>query len=257
VGIPPLRALFYTATTGAIVAGGATALGHGVARPAAGAFMAAYAGLIALGVVRPDTRIFGDAVVSVPSGVALTFDDGPDPVHTPRVLDILDAHKALATFFMIGRKMEAYPEVVREVRARGHAVGAHGYSHDRLYALRSPPWLRRDADREESVWTSVLDTTPVLFRPPIGLMNPRIARLADERDRLVVAWTVRPRDGLARTTADQVVARVVPKLRKGAIVLLHDAAEDGGRAPTAVEALPAILDAAARLGLSARTVPET
>jgi peptidoglycan/xylan/chitin deacetylase (PgdA/CDA1 family) len=173
------------------------------------------------------------------------------------VLDILNAHKARATFFMIGRKMEAHPEVVREVLARGHAVGAHGYSHDRLYALRSPAWLRRDADREESVWEAVVNAPPVLFRPPIGLMNPRIAHLADERDRLVVGWTVRPRDGLARTTAAQVVARVVPKLRKGAIVLLHDAAEDGTRTPAAVEALPAILDAAARVGLSARTVPES
>jgi peptidoglycan/xylan/chitin deacetylase (PgdA/CDA1 family) len=171
------------------------------------------------------------------------------------VLDVLDARGAKGTFFMIARKMAAHPAIVREIIERGHGVGAHGYSHDRMYALRSPAWLSRDADREDAVWRDTVGSAPVLFRPPIGLMNPRIARLADERDRVVVAWTIRPRDGLARTQPEQVVARTVPRLRKGSIVLLHDASEDDSRKPASITALPSILDAAARLGLSARTVP--
>jgi peptidoglycan/xylan/chitin deacetylase (PgdA/CDA1 family) len=155
---------------------------------------------------------------------------------------------------MIGRKMAEHPELVREVASRGHAIGAHGFSHDRLYAMRGPSWLARDADQEEEVWDRVLGKLPVLYRPPIGLMNPRIARLAQERERTVVAWTIRPRDGLARTTPAQVESRVVPKLADGSIVLLHDSAEDDTRAPASLQALPAILDAAARLGVSARAV---
>jgi peptidoglycan/xylan/chitin deacetylase (PgdA/CDA1 family) len=257
VSFPPLRAAFYASTLGAIVTGTATVLGHDLlTRPQSGALLASYAGLVALGVTAPRSRIFADAVTRVPDGVALTFDDGPHPEHTPRVLDALDRAGARATFFMIGRKMQAHPAVVRDVLARGHAVGAHGYTHDRWYALRSLAWLARDADREDALWSELVGAPPVLFRPPIGLVNPRIARLAAERDRVIVAWTARPRDGLARTTPAQVTARVVPKLRDGAIVLLHDAAETNDRTPAAIAALPTILDAAAQLGLIARTVPE-
>ena len=151
--------------------------------------------------------------------------------------------------------MKAHPDVVRDVVARGHAVGAHGVQPTTgFYSLRSQRWLRDDADREEDVWEEVLRDAPVLFRPPIGLMNPRIARLARERDRTIVAWTVRPRDGLARTPVERVVSRVSSALRPGSIVLLHDSAEDDSRPPAALAALPSILDATARLGLSARAV---
>ena len=254
VYIPPLRAAFYVATGGAIVAGSATVLGHGLDRPITGALLAGYAGMVALGVVRPRSQIFSNAISTVPDGVALTFDDGPHPEHTRRVLHLLDAHSARATFFMIGRKMRQHPDVVHEILARGHAIGAHGYSHDRLYALRTLDWLRRDADQEDTVWHDVVGKKPTLFRPPIGLVNPRIARLADERERTIVAWTIRPRDGLAHTPSEQVIARVVPRLGRGAIVLLHDVAEKDDRPPAALAALPAILDAMARLGLSAQSV---
>jgi peptidoglycan/xylan/chitin deacetylase (PgdA/CDA1 family) len=254
VPFAPLRAVFYTATGGAIVAGTATLIGHGPPPVVTGASLAAYLGLVALAVTEPRSRIFGDVVARVPAGIALTFDDGPHPVFTRKVMDALEARNARGTFFMIGRKMRAHPDVVREVIARGHAVGAHGFSHDRLYAMRSFGWLEKDADEEERVWEEVVGRLPVLYRPPIGLVNPRIVRLAAERDRKIIAWTIRPRDGLARTPARTVAERVTTRLHAGDIVLLHDTAEDDTREPAALAALPTILDAAARLGLTPGTV---
>ncbi len=250
----PLRVAFYAATGGAIAAGGASLAGHGPSAWLTGTALAGYMGLVALAVTEPRTRIFGDVVARVPSGIALTFDDGPHPVFTRKIMDALEAKNARGTFFMIGRKMRAHPEVVKEVIARGHAVGAHGYTHDRLYAMRSFGWLEKDADEEERVWEEITGRLPVLYRPPIGLMNPRITRLADERDRKIIAWTIRPRDGIARTAAETVAARVTRSLKAGDIVLLHDSSEHDTREPAAIAALPSILDAAARLGLTPCTV---
>jgi len=254
----PLRVSFYLATSTALGAGAAAIAGHGLSRPVSAALLAGYAGLVALGVMSPRSRIFADVIDRVPEGIALTFDDGPHPEHTPRVLDLLDAHDAKATFFMIGRKMKAHPRVVEDVLKRGHAVGAHGFEHDRLFALRSYAWLEQDADREERVWHRIVGALPALFRPPIGLVNPRIARVAAERGRALVAWSFRARDGLASARADKVSERVVRRLKRGVVVLLHDSPERDGdrRVPAAIGALPAILDAAARLGLSPRTLPE-
>lgn len=245
------------ATSTALGAGVATMMGHGLSRPVSGALLAGYAGLVALGVSQPRSQIFADAIDQVPDGVALTFDDGPDPDYTPKILGILDRYEARATFFMIGRKMKLYPKVVASVLERGHAIGAHGYEHDRWYALRSYGWLERDADREEKLWNKIVGSPPVLFRPPIGLVNPRIARLAAEHGRALVAWTMRARDGIRSATPESVEKRVGRGLRDGAIVLMHDAAEreSDRRVPAAVGALPGILDAVGRLGLSARTVP--
>ncbi len=250
----PLRAAFFVATGSAIVAGGATVAGHGPGPWITGVALLGYVALVTLAVTQPRTRIFGEVLARVPTGIALTFDDGPHPVFTRKIMDALEARGARGTFFMIGRKMRSHPDVVREIVARGHAVGAHGYTHDRLYALRSYGWLARDAEQEDRVWEEILGRLPVLYRPPIGLMNPRIARLADERDRKIIAWTVRPRDGLAHTTWEKVADRVITGLDHGAIVLLHDTAENDTREPAALAALPTILDAAARLGLTPGTV---
>lgn len=250
----PLRVAFHAATFSAIAVGVASLAGRGPGPCFTGLALAGYLVLVAVAVIQPRSRIFGEVLARVPSGIALTFDDGPHPVFTRKIMDVLEAHGARGTFFMIGRKMRRHPDVVREIVARGHAVGAHGYTHDRLYALRTYAWLSHDAEREDRVWEEILGRLPVLYRPPIGLTNPRIARLADERDRTIIAWTVRPRDGLAHTTAELVAQRVIAGLDHGAIVLLHDTAENDSREPAALTALPTILDAAARLGLLPETV---
>lgn len=204
----------------------------------------AYGALTTLGVLFLELRMYVDAVVRGPSGargVALTFDDGPHPVHTRAVLDALDASSVQGTFFVIGRKAEEHPELVREIVARGHTLGLHSYAHDRLFSLRSAATVRRDLVRGLDALEAITGARPRIFRPPIGHTSPLIARVVDELDLTVVGWSVRARDGLASTTPADVLRRVLPGARDGAIVLLHDAAEVGDRAPAGVRALPLLL----------------
>jgi peptidoglycan/xylan/chitin deacetylase (PgdA/CDA1 family) len=243
--MPVARALLYAATAAVLVLTGRAVL---VAPPPlawAIAALAAYVALVLAGVLVLPLRVFADAIVRGPKdarGVALTFDDGPDPEWTPRVLDLLDAADAKATFFVIGRKVDAHADVVREIVRRGHALGLHSYEHDRLFSLRGERRVKSDLERGLAAIERVTGVRPSIFRPPIGHTNPVIARVADAMDLAIVGWSVSGRDGV-RADPARVAARVRGGLRDGAIVLLHDAAERGDREPAAVRALPEILRA--------------
>jgi peptidoglycan/xylan/chitin deacetylase (PgdA/CDA1 family) len=255
--MPPARAALYVATAGVL---GVTCYAVVRRPPTIGwslLLLVGYTGLLLSGVMVLRLRVFVDALVRGPRGargVALTFDDGPHPRWTPRVLEILARSGVRATFFVVGRKVEDHPEVLRAIVAAGHGVGLHSYAHDRLFALRSEGRVRDDLERGLVALERVLGRRPVLFRPPIGHTNPTIARVVDALDLVVVGWTLGGRDGLARARPEDVAARVRRDLRDGAIVLLHDAPERGDREPAAVAALPAILDAMAAGGLEAVSV---
>jgi peptidoglycan/xylan/chitin deacetylase (PgdA/CDA1 family) len=213
--------------------------------------LAAYAGLIVWGVLHPSVEMFADVMWHGPDGargVALTFDDGPHPRFTRQVLDALEAAGARATFFVIGEKGERHPELIRELVARGHLVGVHGTRHDRLLSLRSLARVRADITRAVEFLAATTGERPRLYRPAVGQTNPRIARVARELGLTIVGWSVRGRDGV-RADAGRVVRRVVPRLRDGAIVLLHDAAERDNHEPAVSAALPQILAAMRERGL--------
>jgi peptidoglycan/xylan/chitin deacetylase (PgdA/CDA1 family) len=244
--MPPARVALYAATLGVLVLSVRAALVEPPSLLVAAVLLVAYLALVFLGVLRIDLRMFADALVRGPRGargVVLTFDDGPDPSSTPAVLDALDKAGVKATFFVIGKKAEEHAELVREIKRRGHGIGLHSYGHDRLFALKSAAAVRHDLQRGIEALRTVTGERPELFRPPIGHTNPSIVRVVDELDLCIVGWSVGARDGVASATADAVVARVRRGLRDGAIILLHDAAERGGRVPAGVLALPAILDA--------------
>jgi peptidoglycan/xylan/chitin deacetylase (PgdA/CDA1 family) len=206
---------------------------------------AAYVGLVTWGVLSPSLEMFAEVVWRGPAGargVALTFDDGPHPTFTRSVLEELDRAGAKATFFVIGEKGEREPELLKEMAARGHLVGVHGHHHDRALSFRSLERVRSDLERAVEIIAKATGERPRFFRPAVGQTNPRIARAARELGLTIVGWSLRGLDGV-RADPDRVAARVIPRLKDGAIVLLHDAAERDDRKPAAPEALARILEA--------------
>ena len=212
-----------------------------------------------LGVLWPQCGMYGDALARGKPGarkVALTFDDGPHPVTTRAVLELLGAHGVRATFFLLGHKVEAHPDVVREIHAAGHTLGIHGFQHDRLFSLRSSRYAQAQIERTRRAIATACGVEPTLFRPPIGFASHRTFRGAERAGVTIVTWTVRSLDGLRSARPERVAERVIARLGDGAIVLLHDAAEHDDFTPASIAALPRILQALRERGLSVVGVDE-
>jgi len=194
-------------------------------------------------------------------GFALTFDDGPHPLWTPRVLDALDAANARATFFVVGRCVDEHPDLVRDAHRRGHEIGTHLWSHDRATVdddARFDEELKRSVDRVQSITGARVRWLRFPYGDSGRQRRARIERTFDVR---VAHWTSSSHDSkLADPSA--VVARAVAGLRPGAILLMHDRLADGPsveapyREPrdATVAALPQILDTARARGLEAMTM---
>lgn len=180
--------------------------------------------VMGMGVTFPHWRLFGPYVcVGSPRKkcVALTFDDGPDPRSTPALLDLLDAAKVQATFFCIGSKVAAHPELAARIAQAGHLVENHTYTHSNATNFFTVSQLREEMSRTQ---TSVQQTTgraPQLFRPPMGLSNPRIFRAARSLGLRVIGWTARGLD-TKLTEPSQIVGRLEAGIQPGGILLLHD-----------------------------------
>lgn len=244
--MPAARLALYVATIGAFGLVARSLIFEPLATWIPIAAVVAYVLLVGAGVAFLRLGMFVDVVWRGPRearGVALTFDDGPSPEHTPQILDLLDGARVKATFFVLGKKALAHPDLVREIAARGHAVGVHGYTHDRLLSLRSPKRVADDIEQAIVAVEEITGRRPTLYRPPVGLTSPRVARALDWFDVTVVGWSVRALDGVAGARPDRVATRVARRLKDGAIVLLHDAAERDDHAPASVAALPRILEA--------------
>ncbi len=222
-----------------------------------------YVGILAWGSLDPSLEMYGDVLWRAPEAgarVALTFDDGPDPMTTPLVLDALRAAGAKATFFVLGQRAEAHPELMQRIADEGHGIGLHSYDHNRLYAFLTPAAVAADIGRCQSIVELTTGLRPIWFRPPVGQLSPRTMAGVRRADAVVTGWSTRGRDGLVTTDADQVFRRVAPALRPGAIVLLHDAWErpDGAPAsgPAGIAALPRLLEEIDRRRLQAVTLDE-
>ena len=211
-------------------------------------------GFLTYAIAHPRSRFFVPVVSRLATGepvVALTFDDGPDPVVTPRILDVLAAHGARATFFVLGERAARHPDVIRRIARDGHTVATHTQHHRLGFHFGSAAYVHREIEDAIDVVAGILARRPALFRPPQGLRTPCFASgWRRTRGLTCVTWSVRGLDSLP-TTAAKIVARIVPRLAPGAIVTLHDGTGLGGgtdRQPT-VDALAAILAACVARGL--------
>lgn len=217
--------------------------------PSAAELSLAFIGLFlyaTLGVLWPQSGMYGDALARGKPGarsIALTFDDGPHPVTTRAVLEILRQHEVQATFFLLGHKVVAHPDVVREIHAAGHTLGVHGFQHDRLFCLRSSRYVLSQIQRTQRAIEDACGVIPTLFRPPIGFASHLTFRGAERAGVRIVAWTVRSLDGLRSARPERVAERAIAHLIDGAIVLLHDSAEHDDFEPASIAALPRILQA--------------
>ncbi len=183
--------------------------------------------------------------------LALTFDDGPHPDITPRVLDALGAAGARATFFMVGENALRHPELVRRVVAEGHALGVHTLSHRHAW-ITPPAGLRREMLLgSEAIRVASRGAAPLWFRPPWGSFNAATRRAARSMGLRIALWSCDAGDWLPGATPAAIAARVRAGLADGAIIDLHD----GGRTPRGCRAmaaaLPGLLAEIAATGLQA------
>lgn len=188
-------------------------------------------------------KLFPDVVLRLGrSGeklVALTFDDGPDKTYTPAVLDILKQKGIKATFFLIGKRVQEDPAVVRRIVDEGHLIGNHTYSHPRL--LKEGPGLQDELSKMEDTLKPFGVTAHTLFRPPYGAANPSLVTQASNLGYKLALWSVDSLDwqGLS---ASQVARNVLNYVSAGAVVLQHSAGGPGENLSGSISALPQIID---------------
>lgn len=175
--------------------------------------------------------------------LALTFDDGPDPSLTPRILDMLDEAGARATFFCIGERVDAHPGLVADIRDRGHGLENHSYSHPNLFSLLGPRAMRREVVRTQDSIHKHSGRRPQFFRAPAGVQSPWLASVLATAGVSLVSWTRRGFDAVSGD-ARGVAARLTHNLGAGDILLLHDGKAGGAvhRPYVVVEALARVLD---------------
>ncbi|BAS28539.1 polysaccharide deacetylase family protein [Limnochorda pilosa] len=187
--------------------------------------------------------------------VALTFDDGPDPRSTPRVMAVLERYGARATFFVVGRRVLAHPELVREAVKAGHEVGNHGHRHKHAWTLG--PWATgREVRQAGDAIRMTTGRPPSFFRPPWGGFNLFTTAAAHRERATVVLWSAAPRDWDGRQDPEAIAREALEGARPGAIIDLHDGGGAPGAPERTVAALPLILEGLAERGLRAVTLSE-
>ncbi len=188
-------------------------------------------------VLNPGSQWLGTVYQTVGKDrILITIDDGPDPHDTPLILDLLDLYQTKAVFFMIGEKVSAYPELAREVVRRGHEIGNHTLTHPAGSFWCAGPWrTRREIVGCQEVIREVTGIAPRLFRAPVGHRNLFTHPVTRELGLEVMAWNRRGFDALAKDS-EKVLARILPDLSKGDIVLLHEST------PIATRVLAGVLE---------------
>ena len=198
---------------------------------AAGAAMAGGGAVFLRATFAPRSGIWGPVVwrgdANGPPRLALTFDDGPTPGGTDRILDVLGELNAPGAFFVIGRNVERSPALLARVHAEGHIVGNHTFDHAHFGIFRSGGYWQRQVEKTDAAIEAVIGRRPAMFRPPMGHKTPLTIRAAVRRRQAVVAWSAGALDGLS-TTPERILRRL-ERCSAGEIVMLHDGIEPQSR----------------------------
>lgn len=181
-------------------------------------------GFIALASSQIQWNFFLPAVHSVQiteNKVALTFDDGPHPVYTPQVLDILKKYNAKAGFFLIGKNVRQNPHLTERIIKEGHTIGNHSFTHSKTIDFKDKKGWLKELEETDSEIQKITGNRPRFFRPPYGVTTPHLGSAIEKSGHLVIGWDVRSFD--TTTKNPQALAeKVIKKTKNGSIILLHD-----------------------------------
>lgn len=191
----------------------------------------------------PPPGVIWEARVREPL-VALTFDDGPDPVYTPQLLELLQRYSARATFFVTGRRTQEYPHLVTRIAAEGHQVGNHGLEH-KDYSSLPPEAVVAEVTQAGAMIQELTGKRPSVFRPPFGAFAPAVVDLLEQQHYHLVLWTwsTNSQDSLDNPSTEEIASRILQGVKPGAIILLHDHGGDRGPMVAAVDRVLAELGA--------------
>jgi peptidoglycan/xylan/chitin deacetylase (PgdA/CDA1 family) len=174
--------------------------------------------------------------------IAITFDDGPLPQMTTKVLDILKAHQVKATFFCIGNRVVRHPEILKEVYEQGHIIGNHTFMHGKFFDFLSSAKMREELIQTDRVIQKVIGKKPNFFRPPYGITNPNLAKAIKAGSYVTMGWSVRSFDTIT-TDESKLFNRVTNKLQGGDVILFHDYCQ------STINILPRLLEHINKIGL--------
>jgi peptidoglycan/xylan/chitin deacetylase (PgdA/CDA1 family) len=218
--------------------------------------------LLIAAVLWPRGRVLGPNLLRLPAAaaarneVSLTFDDGPDPEITPRVLELLDQHQAKASFFCVGEKAAAHPDLVREIARRGHSLENHSHRHSHAFAFFGLSRLKSDVQSVQTIIAGITGRAPRFFRAPAGFRSPLLDPVMAACGLCYVSWTRRSFDTVDGDV-ERVVARLTRGLAAGDVLVLHDRAcrRTAAGEPVVLAVLAAVLQRLAAAGLKSVSLP--
>jgi len=227
----------------------------------------AIAGLIIYGYASPTSELFGKVYYTGPKSdklIALTFDDGPNDPYTSEILDILKNYQIKATFFVIGKNVELYPETAQRIIGEGHVIGNHSYTHSANLSLSTN--INYEITKAEEVIFDITGVRPVLFRPPHGKKTPWSLTILNSNGMITITWNNTANDQhnllfLGKPNPFQYAHNIIKKAKPGQIILMHDGfgTEHGtlkSDRSMLVQSLPIIISELQKQGYQFVTIPE-
>lgn len=220
-------------------------------------------GILTIGGMLPRAKLLGPNITHLPQAaiakrqIALTFDDGPDPLVTPLILDILEKHQAKATFFCIGNLAEKHPDLIKRIVLQGHQVENHSFSHKATFAFNGLNGISNEITRAQKALSQTSGRAPRFFRPMAGIRNPLLEPVLSKQGLRLVSWSRRGFDTQLRNP-ERLYRWLTKGLSAGQILMMHDgnAACCQGGNTVSVACLPAILRGIADAGLTTVTLDE-
>ena len=183
------------------------------------------------------------------NAICFTFDDGPDPELTPKILEILETEKIKAAFFVIGNKVEMYPHIVKDLHNKGHVIANHTYCHSNKIALFSSGELKNDIEKCSRAIQNAIGQPSTLFRPPYGVTTPRYRKVLKQLKLKSIGWSLRSFDTMMKSKK-QLTERVTRLIAPGSIILMHD------NRPITLSSLPDIISHCKKNGIKIASFKE-